>query len=302
MSLVFARAAAIRVDLRELFEQRQHLLPPAGRQWPAPPSGDPPYRGVRAKAGRIGRSAGAPHVLLAAADLEPALREMSDRGSAKVLALARLSEGRATAATVASLMRLFGLPQLHLRVPPAEQAGGGSVDWAEVLPLLRREGVLGLTAEPSPVDARWLAHRQVTVLGGLLVQGRDQTSGLRGPIRSQLAACGPLPPAELLIGLRRPGPAFGHITPDQLSAWLARQPDLQLRNGSVRLTRPWTLPNAEQAVLACFPSRWAVLARQDLLRQLHGAGMTLGTAKHLIAVSVVLRTVDRGRYRLAGPP
>ena len=134
------------------------------------------------------------------------------------------------------------------------------------------------------------------------MQGRDKTSGLRGPIRAQLAACGPLTLAELLIGIRRTGPALGHITRDQLAAWLVCQPDLYLRDGSARLTRPWTLPNAEQAVLACFPSHHAVLARQELLLQLHAAGMTLGTAKHLIAVSVVLRAVDRARYRLAGPP
>ncbi len=301
VSLVFARAAAIRVDLRELFEQRQHLLPPAGRDWPEPPPGDQPYRGVRAKAGRIGRSAGAPDVLLAAADLEPALRGMTDRGSAKVLALAGLSEGRATAATVASLMRIFAVPRLDLRTPPTDRAGGGSVDWTEVLPRLRREGVLELTAEPSPVDARWLAQRHVTPLGRLLVQGRDQTSGLRAPIRSQLAACGALSLAELLVGLRRPGPALGHITNDQLAAWLARQPDLQLRDGSARLTRPWPLPNAEQAVLTCFTAHTAVLSRQDLLQRLTVAGMTVGTAKHIIAVSTILRAVERGRYRLAGP-
>ena len=102
VSLVFARAAAIRVDLWELFEQRLQLLPPAGQEWPDPPPGERAYRGVRAKAGRIGRSAGAPDVLLAAADLEPALRGMSAPGSAKVLALAGLSEGRATAFTVLS--------------------------------------------------------------------------------------------------------------------------------------------------------------------------------------------------------
>ena len=106
----------------------------------------------------------------------------------------------------------------------------------------------------------------------------------------------------MLIGLRRPGPALGHCTCGQLAAWLVCQPDLQLRGGSARLTRAWTLPNAEQAILACFTSRRAVLARQNLLRQLHAAGMTLGTAKHLIAVSAILRTVDRGRYRLAGTP
>ena len=301
VSLVFARAAAIRVDLRALLEQRQHLLPPTGHDWPEPPPGDQPYRGVRAKAGRIGRSAGAPDVLLAAADLELALRGMTGPGSAKVLALAGLSEGRATAATVASLMRIFEVPRLDLGTPPTDRAGGGSVDWTEVLPLLRCDGVLELTAEPSSVDAHWLAQRYVAVLGRLLVQGRDQTSGLRAPTRSQLAACGPLPLAELLIGLRRLGPVLGHITHDQLAAWLVRQPDLQLRDGSARLTRPWTLPNAEQAVLACFTAYQAVRSRQDLLRQLTAAGMTVGTAKHTIAVSSILRAVERGRYRLAGP-
>ena len=302
VSLVFARAAAIRVDLRELFEQRLHLLPPAGGRWPDQPPGESPYRGVRAKAGRVGRSAGAPSVLLAAADLEPSLRSMSPRGSAKVLALAGLSEGRATAATVASLMGVFDVPQMDLRVPPTEAAGGGSVDWAEVLPLLRRDGVLELTAEPSQVDARWLAHRDVAVLASLLVQGRDQTSSLRAPIRAQLAACGPLALAELLVGLRRPGPALGHITRDQLAAWLTCQPDLQLRNGTARLTRPCTLPNAEQAVLACFDSHSTVVPRQELLQRLHEAGMTVGSAKHTIAVSPLLRAVVRGQYRLAGTP
>ena len=301
VALVFARAAAIRVDLRALFEQRQHLLPPAGQHGPVVPSGDHPYRGIRAKAGRIGRSAGAPNVLLAAADLEPAVRGMTGPGSAKVLALAGLSEGRATATTVVSLMRIFDIPRLDLRTPPTERAGGSSVDWAEVLPRLRRDGVLELTAEPSPVDAHWLAQRYVAVLGRLLVQGRDQTSSLRTPIRSQLTACGDLSLAELLIGLRRLGPALGHVTADQLAAWLARQPDLQLRDGSARLTRPWTLPNAEHAVLTCFTTHQAVQSRQDLLQQLTAAGMTLGTARHTIAVSSILRAVERGRYRLAGP-
>ncbi len=302
VSLVFARAAAIRVDLREMFEQRMHLLPPAGGRWLELPPGASSYRGVRAKAGRVGRSAGAPNVLLTAADLESALRCMSPRGSAKVLALAGLSEGRATAATVLSLMGVFDVPKLDLRVPPTEAAGAGSVDWAEVLPLLRRDGVLELTAEPSQVDVRWLAHRDVAVVDRLLVQGRDKTSGLRAPIRAQLAACGPLPLAELLVGLRRPGPALGHITRDQLAAWLTCQPDLQLRQGSAWLTRPWTLPNAERAVLACFDPHRAVAPRQRLLQGLHEAGMTLGSAKHTIAVSPLLRTVGRGRYRLAGTP
>ena len=300
--LVFARAAAIRVDLRELFEQRLHLLPPSGGRWPDQPLGASAYRGIRAKAGRVGRSAGAPSVLLTAADLEPALRSMSPRGSAEVLALAGLSEGRATAATVASLMGVFDIPQMDLRVPPTEAAGGGSVDWAEVLPLLRRDGVLELTAEPSPVDARWIAHRDVAVLERVLVQGQDKTSGLRAPIRAQLAACGPLALAELLIGLRRPGPALGHITRDQLAAWLTCQPDLQLRSGTARLVRPWRLPNAERVVLACFDPHRAVAPRQELLQRLHKAGMTLGSAKHTIAVSPLLRTVGRGRYRLAGTP
>ena len=260
------------------------------------------YRGVRAKAGRVGRSAGAPGVLLAAADLEPALRGMSPYRSAKILALAGLSEGRATAARVASLMGVFDVPKLHLRVPPAEQAGGGSVDWAEVLPLLRRDGVLELTAEPSGVDARWLAHRRVAVLGRLLVQGRDHASGLRAPIRAQLAACGLLALAELLVGLRRPGPALGHLTRDQLTVWLTCQPDLQLRQGSVWLTQPRTLPNAEQAVLACFAPLGAVVPRQEFLRRLHEAGLTVGSARHTIALSPLLRPVGRGRYRLAGPP
>ena len=134
------------------------------------------------------------------------------------------------------------------------------------------------------------------------MQGRDQTSGLRAPIRAQLAACGPLPLAELLVGLRRPGPALGHITRDQLAAWLTCQPDLQLRNGTARLVRPWILPNVERAVLVCFAPHSAVVPRQELLQRLHEAGMTLGSAKHTIAVSPLLRTVGRGRYRLAGTP
>ena len=228
---------------------------------------------------------------------------MSPRGSAAVLALAGFSEGRATAARARTLMHMFDLPQQHMSFAPTQAQGGDSVDWPEVLPLLHRNGVLNLTAEPSPADvslASWLAHQHVGVLDRLLVQGRDQTSGLRAPIRSQLAACGPLSLAELLIGLRRPGPALGHITHDQLAAWLTCQPDLQLRNGSAWLTRPWTLPNAEQAVLACFTPHRAVLPRQELLHLLHGAGMTLGTAKHTIAVSAVLRTVGRGRLSTRG--
>ena len=178
------------MDLWELFEQRLHLQPPTDKGWSDPPPGERAYRGVRAKAGRIGRSAGAPDVLLAAADLEPAIRGVSAQGSAKVLALAGLSAGRAAAATVLSLMRVFDVPRLDLRAPPTEAAGGGWVDWAEVLPLLRRDGVLELTAEPSPVGARWLAHRNVAVLNHLLVQGRTrpQGCGRRSGLSSRPAA------------------------------------------------------------------------------------------------------------------
>jgi len=44
-------------------------------------------------------------VLLAAAGLEPELTALSDRASARLLALAHLSEGRATAATVRTLIK-----------------------------------------------------------------------------------------------------------------------------------------------------------------------------------------------------
>jgi len=58
IALVFARAAPGRDDLRSALEQRLHLLPTPPGAVPTSPLGDGLYRSIRAKAGRVGRSAG----------------------------------------------------------------------------------------------------------------------------------------------------------------------------------------------------------------------------------------------------
>jgi len=295
--LVFARAAPGRHDLRSALEQRLHLLPAPPGAGPPSPLGDGLYRSIRAKAGRVGRSAGAPAVLLAAAGLEPELTALTDQSSARLLALA---EGRATGATVRALMRVFGLEPATYRSPPAADLGGGSVDWDEVLPLLRRQGVVGLTAEPSRADGRWLGRRHVAVVDQTLVQGRDRTSRLRYPVRSQLAACGALTVPEVLIGLRRTGPALGHVTERELALWVACQGDLQLHGHEVQLAQRWTLLGADQTVRHCFATPGSVVSRHELLLRLQKAGLTEGTARHEVVVCPFLRSAGRGLYRLAG--
>ena len=57
----------------------------------------------------------------------------------------------------------------------------------------------------------------VAVVGRLLVQGRDAVSQIVGPVRCQLQACGALPVAELLLGLRRLGPGRPALTGRQLA-------------------------------------------------------------------------------------
>lgn len=300
IALVFARAAPGRPDLRSAVEQRLHLLPAPPGAGPPSPLGDGLYRSIRARAGRVGCSAGAPAVLLAAACLEPELTALTDQGSARLLALAHLADGRATAATVRTLMRVFGLEPATYRSLPAADRGGGSVDWDEVLPLLRRRGVMGLTAEPSRADGRWLGRRHVAVIDQTLVQGRDRTSRLRYPVRSQLAACGALAVPEVLIGLRRTGPALGHVTERDLALWVACQGDLQLHGHEVQLAQRWALLGSDQTVRNCFATPGSVVSRHELLLRLQEAGLTKGTARHEIVVSPFLRSAGRGLYRLAG--
>ena len=74
-------------------------------------------------------------------------------------------------------MRAFDLPQLNPHVPPTEAVGGCSVDWAEVLPLLRR----GRAGADRPA-----------------VPGRRPLAGpaaRRGPRHAACAGLGPNPPS-----------------------------------------------------------------------------------------------------------
>jgi len=187
-------------------------------------------RRVRVRAGRLARAVGAPLVLRRAVGMLPALRALDDQASARLLVLAGLGEGRACARTVRALMLLFGLP-LHPALPagpvPAAVAGG----WVGLLRQVRSRGVVVLHQDVAAEGARWLAGWDVAVVGRLLVQGRDAVSQIVGPVRCQLQACGALPVAELLLGLRRLGPGRPALTGRQLVVWVSCQPGLHIQGG-----------------------------------------------------------------------
>jgi len=254
VALLAARVAPLRPDLQRALERDLQLLPPGGQdgslQLP-PGAAEAQRRRVRVRAGRLARAVGAPLVLRRAAGMLPALRALDDVASARLLVLAGLGEGRACGRTVRALMLLFGLA-LHPALPdgpvPAAVAGG----WAGLLRQVRSRGVVELRQDVAAEGAWWLAGWDVAVVGRLLVQGRDAASQLVGPVGCQLQACGALPVAELLLGLRRLGPGRPALTGRQLTVWVSCQPGLHLQGGLVHQIRPVRLARAQAVLRGCF--------------------------------------------------
>jgi len=301
VALVAARVAPLRPDLQRALERDLQLLPPGGEdggpEWLAGVA-ETQRRRVRVRAGRLARAVGAPLVLRRAVGMLPALRAMDDRASARLLVLAGLGEGRACARTVRALMLLFGVP-LHPALPagpvPAAVAGG----WAGLLRQVRSRGVLVLRQEPAAAGAWWLAGWDVAVVGRLLVQGRDAGSQTVGPVRCQLQACGALPITELLLGLRRLGPARPALTSRQLAVWVSCQPGLHIQGGLVHQSWPVRLARAQAVLRGCFTDRADTQPRGVLAGRLQAAGYTPGSAEYELVVCPWLRPAERGWYRLA---
>jgi len=302
VALVAARVAPLRPDLQRALERDLQLLPPDGGddglEWLAGVA-ETQRRRVRVRAGRLARAVGAPLVLRRAVGMLPALRAMDDQASARLLVLAGLGEGRACARTVRALMLLFGVA-LHPALPagpvPTAVAGG----WAGLLRQVRSRGVLVLRQEPAADGAWWLAGSDVAVVGRLLVQGRDAASQIVGPVRCQLQACGALPIAELLLGLRRLGPGRPALTGRQLAVWVSCQPGLHLQGGLVHQSQPVRLARAQAVLRGCFTSPADSQARAVLAGRLQAAGYTAGSAEYELVVCPWLRPAGRGWYRLAG--
>jgi len=302
VALLAARVAPLRPDLRWALERDLQLLPPGG--------GDgglgvlagvaaTQRRRVRVRAGRLARAVGAPLVLRRAVGMLPALRALDDLASARLLVLAGLGEGRACARTVRALMLLFGLP-LHPALPAGPVPGAVAGGWAGLLRQVRSRGVLVLRQDVGDAGAWWLAGWDVAVVGRLLVQGRDAASQIVGPVGCQLQACGALPVAELLFGLRRLGPGRPALTGRQLAVWVACQSGLHLQDGLVNQIRPVQLARAQVVLRGCFTDQADTQPRGVMLGRLQAAGYTAGSAKYELVVCPWLRPAGRGWYRLAG--
>ncbi len=258
VALVAARVAPLRPDLQRALERDLQLLPPGGGdgglEWLAGVAGSHRRR-VRVRAGRLARAVGAPLVLRRAVGMLPALRALDDQASARLLVLAGLGEGRACARTVRALMLLFGVP-LHPALPagpvPATVAGG----WVGLLRQVRSRGVVVLRQDVAAAGAWWLAESDVAVVGRLLAQGRDAASQIVGPVRCQLQACGALPITELLLGLRRLGPARPVLTGRQLACGSAASQGCTSR--AAWCTKPgrcgW--PGPRRCCAAASPTQW----------------------------------------------
>jgi len=300
VALMAARVAPFRPDLQRALERDLQLLPPDGGDGglELPPGVAQTHRRrVRVRAGRLARAVGAPLVLRRAVGMLPTLRALDDAASARLLVLAGLGKGRACR-TVRALMLLFGVA-LHPTLPagpvPAAVAGG----WAGLLRQVRSLGVVLLRQEPAAAGAWWLAGRDVAIVGRLLVQGRDVGSQIVGPVRCQLQACGALPITELLLGLRRLGPARPALTGRQLAVWVSCQPGLHIQGGLVQPTQPVQLARAQAVLRDCFTDPADSQPRGVLAGRLQPAGYTAGTAEYELVVCPWLRPAGRGWYRLA---
>ena len=165
---------------------------------------------------------------------------------------------------------------------------------------VRSRGVVVLRQDVGAAGAWWLAGWDVAVVGRLLVQGRDAASQIVGPVRCQLQACGALPVAELLLGLRRLGPERPALTGRQLGVWVSCQSGLHLQGGLVHQSWPVRLSRAQVVLRGCFTNPADTQPRGVLVGALQAAGYTAGSAEYELVVCPWLRSAGRGRYRLAG--
>jgi len=301
VALLAARVAPLRPDLQRALERDLQLLPTGGGDGGLEVLAgvaESYRRRVRVRASRLARAVGAPLVLRRAVGMLPALRALDDQGSARLLVLAGLGEGRACARTVRALMVLFGLP-LHPALPAGPVPGAVAGGWAGLLRQVRSRGVVVLRQDVAAAGAWWLAGWDVAVVGRLLVQGRDAASQIVGPVRCQLQACGALPVTELLLGLRRLGPGRPVLTGRQLAVWVSCQPGLHIQGGLVHQTWPVRLARAQAVLRGCFTDPADTQPRGVLVGRLQAAGYTVGSAEYELVVCPWLRPAGRGWYRLA---
>ena len=237
---------------------------------------------------------------------------LSLSGAAKALHVAELSEGEAGARCVVALAELWGLDA-------DEHALRSGAERRHELDTVRATvRAVGAVRPQQPLgwsDELWLADLGVALDDGHLVARDDANSAVSRAVRRQLAAVGPLSPAELFVGLLRSavlreGPlrtraeAAG-LTVGAISAWAANQGDIEVvvstRAVLLRLTSPrarW-LRASDPCVLALLEQS-DVVTRRDVVAALTAHGHGAGSASVWLVRCPWLRPVGaRGQHRPA---
>ena len=204
-----------------------------------PPAGTTGQRlkGVHNRLARLTAASAPPPVLLCALGLAAQLPTASEAGLGTALRLIGASDGTATPQLLLNLAALWQLP-----VPRTFELSDAA--HAELRATAARTRHAGILQSPAPPAGHAAPLRSTGVVyeTGHLVAVRDRSSLLARPVHRQLAAIGPMTPAELVVGARRERPQLSALTGDQLALWASHQDDLRLEGGAIALrpgARPW---------------------------------------------------------------
>lgn len=256
--------------------------------------------------------------------------------TAPLLALL-LREAGCTAAvldprSVVALAALWGVPapRLHL---VRRRAGSGEVllctgrrppvESEAVAETVRRAGALPLTqALRLPGwPKHWDERRRLDLLGAWelhqpgspVVWDQRRPGRLLRPVQRLLAACGPLPPADVLAGLRRARHATPRLEPGlpdpgTLLGWAAEHPGLAVDGGQLKVRPAGSdeerlLTPADRVLVAALRGRPAGARTAELLRLLVAAGCSRSrdAASTILNLAPYVVPVVRGTVALRRP-
>lgn len=251
--------------------------------------------GIHRQLERVTAGCPAPAVLSAALAVVTERTALTEAELRAALLREGLSKGHAGAPLLARLAALW-----HLPLPTALEPAPDRV--AALARQVRTRGAIVELPVPAAL-ARPLRAAGVRTYKGWLVATADRTSLLARPVRRQLAAVGPLPIDDLLVGAVRQRPALAGLTATGLLVWAGAQSDLVVEGTQVTLTTgadAW-LREADPHVRALFGTGTAAVPRSAIIDVVVASGAQRPSAEVWLVRCAWLRHAGiRGRYVMAG--